>query len=45
MSKEVSVYFDPTVNFNLKCFDEIPEVDLDPSFLYWSLDFGYLGLD
>lgn len=45
MGEEICVDFNPAVDLHFERLDEVPEVNLDPSLLDWSLDLGDLYLD
>jgi hypothetical protein len=45
MGQKVSVNLDPAVDFDFQCFDEVSQIDFNPSFFNWSLDFSDLSLD
>jgi hypothetical protein len=44
VAQEISIDFDPTVDFNFQRFDEIPEIDFDPCLFNWCLYFGDFDL-
>jgi len=45
MSQEISVDFNPVVDFNLQGFDEVSQVNFNPGLFNRSLNFGYFDLD
>jgi hypothetical protein len=45
MGQEISVNLDPAVDFYFQSFDEISQINFDPSFFDRGLDFSNFGLD
>ena len=43
--QKVSVDLNPTINLDLQRFDEVSQVNLDPSFLNWGLYFSNFNLN
>lgn len=45
MRQEISINFNPAIDFDFKGFNEISEINFDPSFFDRSLNFGNFSLN